>query len=193
MRRLAVFVGLLLLLATLSPVSAFSSKGGGSYYHPYPTGLIPGDIVIGHNPTSAIVIPGYWTHTGLVAYYDNSAGDWVIIEATFEGVVLTTLRDFLSRYDAVAVLRVKTTDTIRWNAVVFAYQRLGKPYDYAWYTKQVYGDKYYCSELVWAAYKANGVDVDANPGWTLKYLGGVAPQEIYDDSDTYVIYYHSDS
>ena len=37
---------------------------------------------------------------------------------------------------------------------------------------------------------AGGPDIDANPGWILKYLNGVAPQEVYDD-DNYVIYYHS--
>jgi len=195
MKRFTTIVGLLLLLVTLSPVSASSSSSGsGDYYHPYPTGLVPGDIVIGHNPLTDYIIPGYWTHTGLIAYYDTSIGEWMVIEATFDGVVLTPLSEFLKRYDTVAVLRVDTTDTVRWNAVAFAYQQLGKPYDYAWYTKEVYGDKYYCSELVWASYMAaGGPDLDANPGWSWTYADGVAPQEIYDDSDTYVIYYDSDS
>ena len=192
MRGVGAILGVLFLTAMLNPVAASSSKGDANYWHPYPGNVIPGDIIIGHNPNSDPLIPGYWTHTGIIAYYDSSIGEWMVIEATFDGVVLTPLSDFLKRYDTVAVLRVATTDTIRWNAVVFAYQQLGKPYDYAWYTKQVYDDKYYCSELVWAAYiAAGGPDIDANPGWTLKYLNGVAPQEVYDDSDTYVVYYHS--
>lgn len=106
---------------------------------------------------------------------------------------MVLLSDFLKRYDTVAVLRVNTNDVVRQNAVYFAYQQLGKPYDWGgWWTKEVYGDSYYCSELVWAAYKAaGGPDIDANPGWSWKYLDGVAPQEIYDDGDTYVIYYDS--
>jgi uncharacterized protein YycO len=195
MEKLVAIVGVLLLVVLANPVSAIGSKGGSDYWHPYPVGIMPGDIVIGHNPVSDLVIPGYWTHTGLIAYYDYNADDWVVIEAWDDPseVRLVYLSDFLKRYDTVAVLRVATTNDVRWNAVLFAYQQLGKPYDWAWWTKEVYGDSYYCSELVWASYMAaGGPDIGANPGWTLKYLGGVAPQEIYDDDDTYVIYYHSD-
>jgi uncharacterized protein YycO len=196
-RAAGILTALVFVMALLMhPVTASGSKGDANYYHPYPTNIIPGDIVIGHNPISSIVIPGYWTHTGIVAYYDDYAGDWVVIEAWDDpsAVRMVYLRDFMKRYDTFAVLRVATTDDIRWNAVVFAYYQLGKPYDWGWYTKEVYGDSYYCSELVWAAYMAASggtVDLDANPGWTLTYLSGVAPQEIYDDDDTYVVYYHS--
>ena len=194
-RALLSAAALVLLAALLQGphvAAAFSNEGGG-YTHPYPVGLVPGDIVIGHSPLTDPLIPGYWTHVGIVAYYDADAGDWVIVEAMpGDGVHLVTLREFMRRYDTVAVLRVATTQEIRDAAVAFALQQLGKPYDYAWFTKEVYGDSYYCSELAWAAYKAaGGPDIDANPGWTLKYLDGVAPQEIYDDADTYVIYYHS--
>ncbi len=185
---------LALVLAHGAPAAgAFSSSGGGGYTHPYPVGLVPGDLVIGHSPVTDPLIPGYWTHVGIVAYYDPGLGDWVVVEAMPGiGVHLVTLTEFLQRYDTVAVLRVNTSQEVRDAAVAFALQQLGKPYDYAWFTKEVYGDSYYCSELAWAAYKAaGGPDIDANPGWTLKYLDGVAPQEIYDDQDTYVIYYHS--
>ena len=184
-----------LVLAHGAPAAAAfsSSGGGGGYTHPYPVGLVPGDLVIGHSPVTDPLIPGYWTHVGIVAYYDPGLGDWVVVEAMPGiGVHLVTLTEFLQRYDTVAVLRVNTSQEVRDAAVAFALQQLGKPYDYAWFTKEVYGDSYYCSELAWAAYKAaGGPDIDANPGWTLKYLDGVAPQEIYDDQDTYVIYYHS--
>lgn len=74
----------------------------------------------------------------------------------------STLSDFLSRYDDVAVLRVKTTDSIRSAAVNFALNQLGDSYDYEWWDKEVYDDAYYCSELVWAAYIAiGGPDIDA--------------------------------
>ncbi|ASJ02642.1 hypothetical protein A3L09_04890 [Thermococcus profundus] len=195
MKRL---VGLILAFAVVAlvfqPVGATGSKGGSNYYHPYPYGLKPGDIVIGHNPVSSIIIPGYWTHTGMIAYYDYYANDWVVVEAwdNPSAVRLVYLSDFMRRYDTLAVLRVNTNDYVRQNAVYFALQQLGKPYDWGWYTKQVYGDSYYCSELVWAAYKAvGGPDIDDHPGFYLKYLYGVAPQEVYDDDDTYVIYYHS--
>jgi uncharacterized protein YycO len=184
----------------LHPVAAWDLIGkiigvdpNQTWEHPYPTGLKVGDIVIGHNPVSDVIIPGYWTHTGMIAYYDSNKGEWMVVEAYDDPsqVRLVTLSDFLKRYDEVAVLRVRTTDDIRQKAVNFALAQLGKPYDYLWFMKEVYGDSYYCSELVWASYKAvGGPDLDANPGFNLKYLDGVAPQEIYDDGDTYVIYQH---
>lgn len=197
MRRLmALLVAFAVVALVFQPAGATGSKGDSNYYHPYPHGLKPGDIVIGHNPLSSIIIPGYWTHTGMIAYYDYYANDWVVVEAwdNPSAVRLVYLSDFMKRYDTVAVLRVATSDYVRQNAVYFALQQLGKPYDWGWYTKQVYGDSYYCSELVWAAYYwASGgyVDIDEHPGFYWKYLYGVAPQEVYDDDDTYVIYYHS--
>ncbi|WP_297499142.1 YiiX/YebB-like N1pC/P60 family cysteine hydrolase [Thermococcus sp.] len=196
MKWAAPIIGLLALVVLANPAAASGSLGGSDYWHPYPTGIIPGDIVIGHNPVSDLIIPGYWTHTGIIAYYDSNARDWVVIEAWDDPseVRMVYLSDFLKRYDTVAVLRVRTTNEIRLAAVNFAFQQLGKPYDWEWWTKHVYGDSYYCSELVWAAYKAvGGPDIDADPGFSWKYLWGVAPQEIYDDNDTYVIYYHSDA
>ncbi|WP_297062617.1 YiiX/YebB-like N1pC/P60 family cysteine hydrolase [Thermococcus sp.] len=193
MRRVAFIMSVLLLIVTLSPVSASSSLSQ-DYSHPYPTGIIPGDIVIGHNPISDLIIPGYWTHTGIIAYYDSSAQDWVVVEAWDNPSEVRTvyLSDFLKRYDTVAVLRVDTTNEVREAAVRFALQQLGKPYDWGWWTKEVYGDSYYCSELVWASYMAaGGPDIDAHPGFYWEYLWGVAPQEIYDDDDTYVVYYDS--
>ncbi len=128
----------------------------------------------------------------MIVGYSSSIGDWIVVESDKSGVHLSTLTEFLSRYDTVAILRVQTTDNIRLAAVNFALDQLGKPYDYWWPSKQVYGSSYYCSELVWASYKAvGGPDIDANPGWSWTYAYGVAPQEVYDDGDTYVIYYHS--
>jgi len=189
---LGIVAGLLVLAAVVNPVAAFGIKDSGGYYHPYPHGVIPGDIVIGHDPITSIIIPGYWTHVGLVAYYDSRAKDWVVVEAWAypSGVRLVYLSDFLRRYDTVAILRVYTSDYVRHKAVSFALHQLGKPYDWKWWTKEVYGGSYYCSELVWASYlAAGGPDLDEHPGFYWKYLDGVAPQEIYDDPYTYVIYF----
>ncbi len=188
-----IFVGLVLVIlaAPALGLTAQAFSSGGSYWHPYPTDVRPGDIVIGHGKKTDWLIPGYWTHTGMIAYYDPGIGEWIVVEAEIDGVQLTPLSEFLSRYDAVAVLRVATTDSVRAAAVAFALDQLGKPYDFWWPSKQVYGSSYYCSELVWASYKAvGGPDIDDNPGWSWTYLYGVAPQEVYDDSDTYVVYYH---
>ncbi|MCE4625518.1 MAG: hypothetical protein F7C35_06610 [Desulfurococcales archaeon] len=195
-RRILAFIALSLIIylplssGVTTVVGAFG--GGDGYSHPYPQGLKPGDIVIGHSPNTDPFIPGYWTHTGIVAYYDYDYGDWMVVEAKAGGVTITPLTEFMARYDTFAVLRVATSDSVRQAAVNFALNQLGKSYDWFWPSKQVYGDSYYCSELVWASYKASGgPDIDDNPGWSWTYAYGVAPQEVYDDSDTYLIYYDS--
>lgn len=190
-RIVPLMVGLLLVASLLAPAALALTGGGDGYSHPYPEGVEPGDIVFGHGKLTDWIIPGYWTHTGIVAYYDASIGDWIVVEAMpGGGVQLTPLSEFLSRYDTVALAHVDADPATRLAAVEWALGRLGLSYDYTWFVKQVYGDSYYCSELVWAAYKAvGGPDLDANPGFSWTYLWGVAPQEVYDDPDTIVYYY----
>ncbi|WP_052696211.1 YiiX/YebB-like N1pC/P60 family cysteine hydrolase [Palaeococcus ferrophilus] len=188
MKRYLPFV-LLLFLAFQPSAFAFSG-GGGGYEHPYPEDVMVGDILVGHSPDSDWLIPGYWTHTSLVAYEED--GEWYVVEAWFSGVRVISLREYIGRYDDIAILRVSASGEVKANAVQFALAQLGKPYDFALWTKQVYGSSYYCSELVWAAYiAAGGPDVDAHPRFSWRYLWGVAPQEIYDDGDTVQIYRHS--
>ncbi|MDK2854452.1 MAG: hypothetical protein PWQ92_1346 [Thermococcaceae archaeon] len=169
--------------------SALAFGGNGSYEHPMPTDIEVGDILIGHSSDSDPLIPGYWTHNSMVAYVKD--GEWFVVEAWFTGVRITKLSDYMARYDDVAILRVSASKAQKKRAVRFALAQLGKPYDFALWTKQVYGPSYYCSELVWAAYKVVGIDIDAHPGFSLEYFWGVAQQEIYDDSDTVEIYRNS--
>ncbi|NJE54692.1 YiiX/YebB-like N1pC/P60 family cysteine hydrolase [Thermococcus sp. 21S9] len=192
---------LLVLVASLPAVSAgdllnyiWNTK---TYEHPYPTDVKPGDLVYGHNDDLFnALIPGYWVHVAIIAWYNQSIGDWMVIEAKIgKGVILTPLKVFLSRYKDVAIQRVKVDDSVRERAVAFAYQQLGKPYNYDYFTKpKVYSDKYYCSQLVWASYLVASnftVNLDENDGaWSWKYGYAVAPQEVYDDPMTYTIYYH---
>ncbi len=189
--------GILAIAVLLAPVAALPAEAfgsGGSYSHPYPEGVQVGDIVFGHGKLDWL-IPGYWTHVGMIAYWDPQVGDWIVVESDLSGGVhLSTLSEFLARYDTVAIAHVAAPESVRQAAVEFALEQLGKGYDLYWFTKQVYGSSYYCSELVWAAYKAvGGPDLDENPGWSWTYAYGVAPQEVYDDSDTIVYYYDSAS
>jgi uncharacterized protein YycO len=58
--------------------------------------------------------------------------------------------------------------------------------------KEVYGNSYYCSELIWAAYLvARGPDIDQHIGYYWKYGFNVTPQEIADDGDTCQVAYSS--
>jgi uncharacterized protein YycO len=93
-------------------------------------------------------------------------------------------------YKDLALGRVDADSSQIGVALAFAHEQLGKPYDYRWYSKQVHGNSYYCSELAWASYVVAGVDIDENPGWSFKYANGVAPQELFDDADV-IIYWRA--
>ena len=121
------------------------------------------------------LIPGRYSH---VQIYIGSG--WVI-ESDTAGV-------HYSRVSSGWVYRVSTSSYVKSRAVNFCHARIGLSYDYWLASKQVYGSKYYCSELIWAAYLASGgPDIDRNPGWTWTYLNGVAPTEIADDGNTYYV------
>ena len=198
-------VGILILAILVLFVSLPAASAGDlinylwdtrTYQHNYPADVQPGDLVYGHSPDLfGALIPGYWVHVAIVAWYNETINDWMVIEAKIgKGVIITPLREFLSRYDVVALQRVNTTPEIKQKAIQFAYQQLGKPYNYDYFTKPlVYDYKYYCSQLVWASYMAASnftVNLDENDGgWSWKYFFAVAPQEVYDDPLTYTIYY----
>lgn len=184
---IAILGAVILMGSPLATASSFSPSQG--YSHPYPSNISTGDLVFGYTPWLSI-IPGYWTHVGIIGWYNSSIHDWIVIEATPEyGVKITPLKEFLQRYPTVAAERVYTSNNIRLGAVQFAVKQLGKPYDWHLWTKHVYGSDYYCSELVWASYLVAGdIDLDEHPGWSWTYADGVAPQEIFDDGYTYLIY-----
>jgi uncharacterized protein YycO len=152
--------------------------------------LRPGDIILCRGCAGWLEetfgnIVGYWHHAAMYI------GNGQMIEAWKDGVRIVPV-DMVKKASEVGVYRVKTTDTVRINAINWAKTKVGLPYDYKWLTyiggKEVEGDSYYCSELVWAAYlKAGGPDIDQNPGFSLRYGYNVAPQELADDGDTYLI------
>lgn len=155
--------------------------------------LRPGDIIAVSGVVMGgvfdWVIPGHFTH---VAMY---IGNGQMVEAWKDGVRVISVTEVHKATDA-AIVRVATSDSIRQAAVNWALTKVGYPYDYIWVTyvggKQVYGNSYYCSELCWAAYKAvGGPDIDQNPGWSWTYGNNVAPQEIVDDDNTYIVAYSS--
>ena len=140
-----------------------------------------GDIILTKGSIFDYIVPGYWTHTLIYI------GDGWVVEATWP-YVKYSLAETIHDSDEACIIRVSTSTSIKEAAVAFACQQVGKPYDLFWVTKQVYGSSYYCSELAWAAYLAvGGPDIDANPGWSWKYAYGVAPSELFDDADTYLI------
>ncbi|MGQ4892924.1 MAG: YiiX/YebB-like N1pC/P60 family cysteine hydrolase [Candidatus Njordarchaeia archaeon] len=199
MKKTHVYFLILIMLAgfmvNAHNVKAFT-KGDG--HNSLPVELaIPGDIILTKGSIFDLLVPGYWTHAevyiGWAYRYDEARGYWhwdyYVVHSTSEGVHYSTWADAVWGADEAALIRVKISDYIRSLAVSFAESKVGYPYDYWWLSKQVLGSSYYCSELAWAAYKYYGVDIDANPGWSWTYAYGVAPQELYDDGDTYLVAY----
>ena len=163
--------GLLLVIVSLVLVSltlygqALTIKPGDILYHP--------PAYAGDTPLPFAMLDdgiGAFGHVGLV--------DWSykVVEARWEGIVRHSIADFVSRYansahPFVYVLRVKTSQTVINKAIQFAVEQLGKPYDFPWVGKWVFGPSYYCSELVWAAYEyASGAYYDSSGRLVYGYI-----------------------
>ena len=138
-------------------------------------GLQVGDIIAQAGGKKSL-IPGYYDHVQI--YIGNGR----VVEAEpGDGV-------HYDNYRSGDVYRVSTSSAKKAGAVNFAKAQVGKNYDYWLLAKQVYGSKYYCSELAWAGYLvAGGPDIDQNPGWSWTYARAVAPQEVADDGNTYYV------
>lgn len=161
--------------AQIQSSSSSSSSGGKIYY--YNTGTsCPKEATYGRYKLLANVkkgdiifeANGGFGITGHIAIVEGiySRGDGTqyirLIEAIDKGVVRSILDDKRVDDKAVTVLRVKnaSTTTIN-NAVSFCVSQLGKKYmlDFAKDTSKNEKD-WYCSELVWAAYKNQGIDIE---------------------------------
>jgi len=125
-----------------------------------------GDLLLWRSAWSGV--PGEWTHIGMYAGIVN--GQHSVVEArklmsmdvydhNVSGVHLYPLTDWSYSNDTTYVMatRVNTDLATRIAAVDFAESKEGQPYD-TWSIffnkKQANGNRWYCSELVWAAYLA---------------------------------------
>ncbi|MFO7818265.1 MAG: YiiX/YebB-like N1pC/P60 family cysteine hydrolase [Desulfovibrionales bacterium] len=133
------------------------------------------------------MFPGYWHHTAVAI---SSGGDAEMVEA-WPGDARVIDATSARTADEAAIYRVNTGSSVKNNAVNFMLGHIGKPYDYSWLIwpggKSTNSYYWYCSELNWAGYKVNGVDIDQNPGYHWKYWNNVAPGELADDYDTWEV------
>ncbi|TXT62994.1 MAG: putative distant relative of cell wall-associated hydrolase (modular protein) [Promethearchaeota archaeon] len=147
--------------------------------------LEPGDIIVTKGYPFTFLLSS-WTHALLYA------GNGMVVEATYSGVLFSDL-EIVHDYDACAIIRVDTTREIKDAAISFAKAQFGKTYDPRLNPlqgyKSEYEDGYYSSELVWAAYKINNVDIDASPIWDASFGLNVAPDEIVYDDNTFLVSY----
>ncbi|MHA1608072.1 MAG: YiiX/YebB-like N1pC/P60 family cysteine hydrolase [Candidatus Freyarchaeota archaeon] len=158
--------------------------------------LQAGDIILARDDTVEDLLVSlryspYWTHAMIYV------GGGMIVEGTVRGVVCSPVW-YVLECEEFCVLRVNTYPHVRLAAAWFACTQVGKPCDGNCFLKQVYGCSYYCSELVWAAYKAAvtvagipcGPDIDGNPCWSPMSSWGVSSAEIFLDTDTYIVFWY---
>lgn len=118
------------------------------------THLEPGDIVIGGNPGASW---GHYTHATLYL------GDGKVAETLLRRGVNPGPASAYNNYTWAGVLRVKAPPEVKQKAVAAALGRVGKPF-YLLAPRES-DEWFYCTKLVWWAYKQAGVDLDPEGGF----------------------------
>jgi outer membrane protein assembly factor BamB/uncharacterized protein YycO len=136
--------------------------------------LQTGDILLKNNG-DILDIALEWTHLGI--YVGNNE----VIEVKSGTIVYNDLSEWDDEKN-VALLRViSAREDQRYSAAKWAEKQVGKINSYLWSEKKMDSDSlaWYGSELVWAAYKNQGIDIDFDQSEKF-----VSPDDIYKDSDT---------
>lgn len=131
---------------------------------------------------------GLTGHTAIVegTYYSSEFQQYYIriVEANSSGVERGVLDDTRVDVREVSVLRVSgATNAMALNAANFCIGQLGKNYmiDFQKDTGENEAD-WYCSELVWAGYYRQGIDIETSNFFNEP---GVTPRDIYNCSRVY--------
>lgn len=145
-----------------------------------------GDII--HESKGGFGITG---HTAIVEgiFYDSGKGVYYvrIIEAVGDGVVRSVLDDTRVDSKDVSIYRVPTTYSKKSAAVSFTIGELGSSYYLDF--KHDYSSSetdWYCSELVWAGYKNQGIDIETDAFFNEP---GITPRDIKNNDDLTRIYF----
>lgn len=115
--------------------------------------LKKGDVILvgGLKRLSSLAIKGPVTHTILYIGWNCA------IHSIADGVVTIHLHDLLCEYDTMIILRHKKATKKQIKKVInYAFSKIGKPYDFEFNLKK---DKFYCTELVYHAFKAAGLEI----------------------------------
>jgi len=134
-------------------------------------------------------------------YNDHSAiyvGNNTFVDAVIPVVKSRDFSHFYSLQQNFVFLRVKTAnESQRQAAAAWAVSKVGSPYQHffrpPWFGLKIANtslafptaDKFYCMELLWAAYYNQGIDIDQN-GWRFPWW--VPGDDILQDNDIEIIY-----
>ena len=154
--------------------------------------LKPGDIM--YDEVGANIL-GYNTHHVAIIegiFWDNTFNQYYVrtIEANPNTGVARGLLTPERFNDQKSIFRVLgASSSIINSAIQFCIDQLGEPYDLDIYRQHSESSSYgwYCSELVWAAYYNNTIDLDGNS----LYGNGVLPEHIIQSSFTKTIMHYS--
>jgi PKD repeat protein/outer membrane protein assembly factor BamB/pimeloyl-ACP methyl ester carboxylesterase len=161
--------------------------------------LLPGDILICRPDQS--FVPGFWTHCGIYIGHGNiveAVGEPNLINSLFPGkVMVTPVSDWMyPKKTYVEVLRLKNDqdNVIGQHAAQFALDQVNKEYDWKFFSPEVYGPLYYCSELVWAAYfDASDGTINLNSNIFTADKGAISPTDIENSEFLTIIGEHKES
>ncbi len=141
-----------------------------------------GDIVFESN-----AFYGITAHVGIVEgkFYDAHLKKYYIrvIEAIPKGVVRSVLDDERVDDKEVIILRPKTSEIIMKAAVDFCGLQVGKSYSLDFQKNTSENEKnWYCSELVWASYIKNGLNLESEKPINEP---GITPRDIKNSSKVF--------
>ena len=198
-RKLSIIVCMLILISTTLLIAAPSTVKSIDLPLSAPSYLRVGDLMFieSKHELGLEDLPG-WDH--VVMYI---GADFFVEACPYPGwkkVQTTQILAYQYWVKDIAFGYVKTaSETQRLQAVGFAMSQLGRPYQDAyecWWANanpddpdDPYSDWWYCSELVWASYLNQGINIDVAPFPLPPKEGGdgihlyVAPQDIADDDD----------
>lgn len=116
--------------------------------------LEPGDIILAHNPGA---IWGHFIHAAIYA------GEGQVVDTLLkQGVHLGSLQRY-RYYTHAAVLKVNLAPEVKRQAVEYARSLVGRPF---FLLASRRGEQwFYCTKVVWWAYKQVGIDLDPRGGY----------------------------
>lgn len=153
-----------------------------------------GFMLAGHFTGHCAIIDGWYTAKVQIT---NEVVKYLrIIEANEYGISYGLLDDVRMRKGEITVLRIKTANKKQVEAATkFCESQLGKHYNIPIFLSEDTSPDtaaWYCSELVWAAYINQGIDIQKNNYYPID-IPGIIPWEIFYCKDAEVVISYSDS
>jgi uncharacterized protein YycO len=141
----------------------------------------PGDIVFMEINNYSYKFPG-WDHCGIYIGHN----EFIHASGYLQCIAKQNISLFEQLDCEIVYGKVKTSnDTQRINAINFAEGQIGKPYNTRHSKHSRFdSESWYCSELVWAAYLNQGIDIDRN-GWNFPHYVGTLEICWDDDIEMY--------